>query len=154
MPGHKYKCEACGAELWMAQKTRCPCCGAPVSAMAPNVPQKASCAVCKKAFKPRDGRQKACAVCVPRYRAIKQAEMARKRYADGTGGHRTAPYTGPKEPNRQPWAWMSGCLDDSGRMSSKRTILHVLEDKTKAGEWPWQDPLAGVGPCLMDECPL
>lgn len=151
--GRNYTCGACGLVAFYPAKTCCIGCGS-TSLAETKAPKSTTCIVCHQAFRPRDGRQKACQVCVPRYRAIQQAELSRKRYARGTGGHRTEPYTGPKEPTRQPWAWMSGCLDDSGRMSSKRTILHVLEDKTKAGEWPWQDPLAGVGPCVMDECPI
>ena len=151
--GRNYTCGDCGLVAFYPAKVSCIGCGSADIAET-KAPKSATCILCRKPFKPRDSRQKACAVCVPRYRALKQAEMARKRYASGTGGHRTEPYTGPKERAYRPWQWLEGCMDKRGRMSCKRQILHTLEAQTAAGEWPWQDPLAGVGPSPIDECPF
>jgi len=149
--GRNYTCNDCGLVAFYPAKGCCIACGSADLAET-KAPKSATCILCHKPFKPRDSRQKACAVCVPRYRALKQAEMARKRYANGTGGHRSEPYAGPKERVCRPWQWLEGCMDERGRMSCKREILHTLEDKSAAGEWPWQDPLAGVGPSPIDEC--
>lgn len=151
MPGHKYKCDACGITLWMVKKTLCVSCGGTVSPMPSKAPQKASCAVCGNEFRPRDSRHKTCSDECSRELALRKArDAARRAYAaKHAGGEKK-----PQRDTRTPWGWMSSALDENGRASQKRTILHTLEDQTAAGEWPWVDVFEGVGPCLMDECPF
>lgn len=151
MPGHKYICNACGITLWMPRKARCVSCGSPVSSAPSNVPQKASCVICGCEFKPRDSRHKTCSQECSRALMLRNAaDAARRNYK----GKRAAGWKPAQRDTRTPWAWMTLALDENGQASQRRTILHTLEEQTKAGEWPWQDPLAGVGPSLMDECPI
>lgn len=151
MSGHKYICDSCGITLWMPKKALCVSCGAHVSPMPPNVPQKASCAICGTEFPPRDSRHKTCSpTCRRKLMLRNAADRARERYQT----RRSQGFVREQRDTRTPWGWMALAIDENGQASQKRTILHTLEEKTAAGEWPWQDPFAGVGPSLMDECPI
>ena len=154
MPGHKYKCDACGATFWMVQKARCLACGGPTSAMPSNVPQKASCAVCGNEFKPRDAREKTCGPECSRTLSLRNAaDRARERYA--VARERKEKRTG-RPSGVKPWGWLERVVDEGDVMEigTRRTVLGTLADKTEANDWPYPDVLAGAGPCLMDEYPF
>ena len=151
MPGHKYICNACGITLWMPRKDVCVACGGVCSLAPSKAPQKASCAVCGNEFPPRDSRHKTCSPECSRTLMLRNAaNAARLNYK----GKRAVGWKPAQRDTRTPWGWMALALDENGQASQKRTILHTLEEQTAAGEWPWQDPLAGVGPSPIDECPF
>ena len=151
MPGHKFSCTSCRGVFWRPRKTPCPACGGELQAVRKrNLPQVA-CVICGGLFAPRDAREKACSPeCRRKNRQQSTAIASLRRYrARQAAGITRAQQTTPA----QPWAWLERTFaNDSERGGPKRKLLHVLEAQTEAGEWPYYDVLAGVGPSPIDEC--
>jgi hypothetical protein len=49
------------------------------------------------------------------------------------------------------WTWLARYTDEYGEYAGKRTILHTLEEKTEANDWPWPSPLDGVGMSVPED---
>ena len=151
MSGQKYICKPCNFSFWGVKRTPCLMCGGPTIGARIKRRPEASCEVCGTMFQPRDSRHTTCSPeCSQKKKLARQAEASLRRYyarkeAGLPRAHRAT--------KAQPWAWLERTLtDDSERGGEKRKVLHVLEQQTKSGDWPYYDVLAGVGPSPIDEC--
>lgn len=150
MAGRRYVCVNCGAVLWRNVKTKCFSCGGEMVASKNNIREDSICVICGTIFTPKWCTEKTCSPeCSKKLELRNARERAAKNYAlKKQNGAQNA-----HKDYRKPWQWLLLKIDDAGGTSERRTILHTLEDQTRAGAWPWPDVLAGDGPCIMDECP-
>ena len=125
----RFKCDKCGMLKTLRKNEVC-ICGGNLRHFSEPIGE-GNCHKCGRTFKKKRGNSKHCDKCVRKYEKDK-----------------------PKEVSKYPWSHLVNVLDSHGRGTGKRrTLIHVLEDKTINGDWPYYDVLAGVGPCNLDDCP-
>lgn len=83
------------------------------------------CLVCKCTFKKRTLNK---LLCSPECAKARKSERAIAKYRE----------TSTKSPRKAGWEWMRVDVENRG---ARRTILHVLEEHTENGTFPWPDVL-------------
>ena len=141
MSGQKYICKPCNFSFWAPRKAPCLLCGGQTTSATAKERPEVPCEICGKMFPPRDARHGTCSPeCARTKKLDAQAKASLRRYrARQAAGITRAQQTTPA----QPWAWLERAFtNDSERGGPKRKLLHVLEQQTEAGEWPYYDVLA------------